>query len=218
MSLILDPVSKNRKYRELVHQRKQCTLCQGIKNPAVILDGRYDSNHINPWTRWCGNLNAKVMVVGQDWGHVEAFIRNKGQVNPLNTTNNKLIEMLSLIGVKLEDTYLTNAILCMKETKNLSGKTKSAWYRNCGEHFLKREIEIVNPKIIITLGVKAFRTVKRVYNIKCSNYLRDVVKYEEPIMINEAKWFPVYHIGKLAQSSRPLDKQRQDWVRIKNFV
>ncbi|MDR4225931.1 hypothetical protein FO507_00810 [Bacillus mojavensis] len=79
-------------------------------------------------------------------------------------------------------------------------------------------MEIVTPKIIITLGVKAFRTVKRVYNIKCSNYLRDVVKYEEPILINETKWFPVYHIGKLAQSSRPLDKQRQDWVRIKNFV
>ncbi|MDR4225932.1 hypothetical protein FO507_00815 [Bacillus mojavensis] len=106
-----------------MRQRKQCSLCQGVKNPAGILDGRYDSNHINPWTRWYGNLNAKVVVIGQDWGHVEAFIRNKGQVNPLNPTNNKLIEMLSLIGINPEDTYLTNAILCMKETENLSGRT-----------------------------------------------------------------------------------------------
>ncbi|WP_163113718.1 uracil-DNA glycosylase family protein [Bacillus sp. JNUCC-21] len=218
MSDTLELVTKNRKYRELVLRRKQCTICQGVKNPAVILNGRYDSNHINPWTKWHGNLNAKVLIIGQDWGHVDAFIRNKGQVNPLNPTNNKLIEMLALIGIRPEDTYLTNAILCMKETENLSGRTKSAWYRNCGENFLKYEIEIVNPKIIITLGVKPFRTIKRVYNIRCSNNLGDVIKFEKPIIINEAKWFPVYHIGKLAQNLRPLEKQREDWGRIKNFL
>ncbi|PRS03108.1 hypothetical protein C6W24_03965 [Bacillus atrophaeus] len=217
LSNFTDLVFKYKEYNKLVHQRKQCSLCQGVKNPAGILDGRYDSNHINPWTRWYGNLNAKVVVIGQDWGHVEAFIRNKGQVNPLNPTNNKLIEMLSLIGINPEDTYLTNAILCMKETENLSGRTKSAWYKNCGEHFLKREIEIVNPKIIITLGVKAFKAVKRVYEIKCSNNLVDVIKYGEPMTINESKWFPVYHIGNLARRSRSLEMQKKDWLRIRIY-
>jgi DNA polymerase len=32
----------------------------------------YDNQgHIGPWTQWQGNLNAELMIVGQDWGGTE---------------------------------------------------------------------------------------------------------------------------------------------------
>lgn len=38
----------------------------GLKNPAAVEGGKYDSQQIGPWTLWAHDLNADVMVVGQE--------------------------------------------------------------------------------------------------------------------------------------------------------
>ena len=59
---------KSERYFQLVEARKACTACAGLSNPSTFHEGEFDSAQIGPWSRWQGNLNAAVMIVGQDWG------------------------------------------------------------------------------------------------------------------------------------------------------
>jgi DNA polymerase len=63
------------------------------------------------------------MLVGQDWGDVEWFVREKGRSTDTSTTNRTLLRLLDVIGFKLNlpsETpsegvlFFTNAVLCLK--------------------------------------------------------------------------------------------------------
>ena len=38
----------------------------------------FRSAQIGPWSLWQGNLDAEIMVIGQDWGDKNYFTKNKG--------------------------------------------------------------------------------------------------------------------------------------------
>lgn len=64
---MLELEAKQRQYAVLVVERKQCRLCVGLRNPADTGFAEHDSDEIGPWTRLHGDLNAELMVIGQDW-------------------------------------------------------------------------------------------------------------------------------------------------------
>ncbi|MGG3662952.1 uracil-DNA glycosylase family protein [Bacillus gobiensis] len=210
--------SKQESYKELVAQRKRCFLCEGVENPSKINNGEYDSDFINPWSKWKSNLNAKVMVIGQDWGNVKHFVKNKGTVDNNNNTNKRLLTYLELIEVDQEDTYFTNTIKCMKQSNDMSGKINSKWITNCGEIFLKKEIEIVSPDIILVLGKKAFDVICKLYSIKKCRNLGIAINKSNPFIINnKIKVFPLYHLSTRVVN-RSVAQQEQDWMRIKQHL
>ena len=143
---------------------KACSLCSALENPSRCEQGHYDSRHIGPWSQWQGHLNAELMVVGQDWGDTNYFIRNHGLEAQRNPTNNMLRELLGSIGIDVGSphdcrndgrVFLTNAILCLKTTGGLQGNVKKEWFSNCGRAFLRPLIEIVGPKVVVCLGERA---------------------------------------------------------------
>ena len=81
---------KTIQYRELVAQRKACHRCAGLHNPSEGELGQFDSEEIGSWSRLYGNLNAEIMVVGQDWGHAGYYKENKGLDKPTNPTTKNL--------------------------------------------------------------------------------------------------------------------------------
>ena len=68
-------MNKADSYKELACQRKGCSLCHGLVNPSTM---EFDSEEIGPWSRWQGNLNTDILVIGQDWGNVGYYTKNKG--------------------------------------------------------------------------------------------------------------------------------------------
>ena len=80
-------------YRELVARRKAHVFPVGLLNPSKIEDGRFDSQHLGPWSRWQGDLNAEVVIVGQDWGDQAYFIKNEGIDSDKEQTCKNLREM-----------------------------------------------------------------------------------------------------------------------------
>ena len=79
-------VPKQAKYQRLVQLRKQCRDCPDLVNPS-----RYDSTQIGPWSRWQGNLETELMIVGQDWGTTTYFLKWEGIDQPKgNPTNDNL--------------------------------------------------------------------------------------------------------------------------------
>src|SRR5688572_20246434 len=87
--------AKLAQYKTLVQARKACRACgDGLVNPSVCADGRYDAAHLGPWSRWQGNLDARVMIIGQDWSDRQTFEKCKGSDDMKNPTNRTLVELL----------------------------------------------------------------------------------------------------------------------------
>ena len=140
-----------------------CQLCEGLHNPADNDLATLDSNEIGPWSRLHGDLNAKIMVVDQDWGTTDYFIKNIGLDNLKNPTTQTLEKLLKVAGINVSLTtynqpprglFLINAILCLKDS-TMQSKVADTWFKNCGPRFLRPQIEIVSPRVVIALGQKS---------------------------------------------------------------
>jgi DNA polymerase len=209
---------KIKKYEALVKRRKLCDRCAGLINPARILGGVYDSNQIGPWSIWQGNLDAKLLIVGQDWGCIDFYQTHKGEDPVKNSTNNTLIDLLKLIGINIyppqtknaeQIIFLTNAILCMKDGA-MQSQVYAHWYDNCSE-FLRESIIIVNPEIVITLGEKAYRAISSAFRIKPVTKFKDAVEMESGFPLTAStRLFPVYHCGRrILNTHRKIDVQKK---------
>lgn len=188
------------------------------------MGGRYDqTGHIGPWTQWQNNLDAQLMVVGQDWGGVEYFTENEGLEKDDNETNQRLVEFLAGIGIEInlpvltaEDRplYFTNAVLCLRPGR-LTGPISGKWFRKCGPLFLRRQIELVRPKAVVTLGYYAYRTVLTAFGRKPTPRMCDAIIEDIEVVDKGSAVVPVFHCGKNGQRSRSIADQHQDWKRVK---
>lgn len=215
--------NKKELYQLLVKERKLCFKCNGVDNPSKIMNGVFDGEEcIGPWSKLKGDLDAKVMVIGQDWGDKDYYIQREGKSNPDNLTNKRLKELLEVAGFDFDNTpmFFTNAILCMKNTKGLGGSVKPSWVRNCF-YFLINQIKIVNPDVLITLGSKPFQALKPLYPNGCPSF-KEAVNKREPLLLDFngsiIKHFPVYHCGKNGFRNRSKQDQVNDWKRIRDYL
>lgn len=217
--------SKQERYLELVKKRKEFSF-KDLKNPSELNNGEYDKeNVINPWSLWQGNIDADILVIGQDWGDIDYYLGNKGIDSDSNPTNINLIELFKVLNMdigtpsnpnKSLPLFFTNAILGIKDN-GMSSKAKDAWQRECTEEFLKPLIEIIEPNIIITLGVHAFKAIKRIYRLKQKPVLKNLVSIS-PIEVDNKKIFAFYHCGRLGLANRNLDMQKEDWNKISGYI
>jgi uracil-DNA glycosylase len=218
-------------YKKLVDKLKKFDFKDsGLKNPYKIND-EYDGKHIGPWSEWQGNLEAKILVIGQDWGDVNYFETNKGKDRDDNPTNKNLRELFKEIGIDTglpnslipQPVFLTNAILGIKgeDGKNhMSGKVKKGWVEESTNAFTRELIDIIQPKIIITLGRMPLYAIysmglidSKIFNKK----LKELAN-ENPIELNNDQLlFAFSHCGGLGLANRNLDLQKEDWRKIKPF-
>lgn len=217
-------MTKHNTCRALVTARKACRACRGLTNPSTCVGGVLDGDHIGPWSRWQGNLDAKLMIVGQDWGDTAYFVDHSGWDGPANATNNVLIDLLASIGITIlppsesDDgrgaLFLTNAILCLKNG-GMNAPVEAEWFANCGERFLKPVIELVRPVLVVSLGERAYRSIRDLYGLPRLAF-RKAVAQPDPFTLGEGIFFvAVYHCGRrILNTHRPLEQQKIDWQRV----
>lgn len=221
-------MSKLVDYGQLVTDRKACHLCSGLTNPADVECGRFDSRHVGPWSLWQGNLNASVMVVGQDWGDTAYFVRHEGREGPRNPTNLALVELLGIAGISIGDpgsafgqdiAFFTNAILCLKgSTDGLQGTVRASWFDNCAQ-FLRQQIEIVRPAVVVGLGERAYRTILRGFGMSCGPFRSEVEASSGKLLPTGSRALAVYHCGaRIRNTHRPMTAQREDWKRLRPLL
>ena len=93
-----------------------------------------------------------------------------------------LQKLLNLVNLKLEDTYFLEAIKCYPKDRKYLNKCGN----NCRQ-FLFKQLDIINPKIVLALGDSATKTILNVNYKKFS----DVVGKE--FEVNGFKVIPIYH-------------------------
>lgn len=216
---------KRLRYAELCRARKQCRRCGWLTNPAGVEDGRFDADEIGPWTRWQGNLDAAVLLCGQDWGDVRCFKQNQGKEPRRSLTNERLIMRFRDLGIDIcppnardprtQPAFFTNACLCLKDG-GLQARLRAESFRNC-QAFLRRTIEIVSPQVVIALGQDAHQAICQSFGLQVPLTHRQGVEADGISLTGlESRLFAVYHCSARVSNSgtRTLDQQAADWRRI----
>jgi uracil-DNA glycosylase family 4 len=97
-----------------------------------------------------GNPHAKIMFIGEAPGR-EEDIQGKPFVGRSGELLTKMIE--NVLGIKREEIYITNIVKC-RPPQNRDPEIEEV--ESCKPYLLK-QIKIINPKIIVTLGRIAFK-------------------------------------------------------------
>ncbi len=168
----------------------QCQMCELRDNRFKVVTGY-------------GDPDAEIMFVGEAPGHQEnirgkPFVGSSGK----ELTNN----WLPRIGLDREEVYITNVVKCIPQDG--SGKT----FKPSDDQillcsiWLDKEIEEVNPKIIVALGSTALRALSKETSItRCHGKTFDVVTKcmgGKPGILGFGLWHPAYALRQRQKASK----------------
>ncbi|MBL0179300.1 MAG: hypothetical protein IPP98_09280, partial [Gemmatimonadetes bacterium] len=95
------------------------------------------------------------------------------------------------------------------------GPVRTEWFTNCGELFLRPQIELVRPKVVITVGERAYRGVTHSFGIAGPKRFRETVESPGIELPNGSVLVPVYHCSqRILNTHRKRDLQFADWKRV----
>ena len=103
---------------------------------------------------------------------------------------------------------------------NKEGIISKTVIQECAVQFLKPLIEIVKPKIIITLGLSVFEGLQAIFNIKPSTRSFTSIVEDSPLFIDSTlKIFPMFHCGAMGVNlNRRFEIQKEDWRKVKTAL
>ncbi len=183
-------MSKEKRMKELNEEIRKCERCglHASRKNAVVGEG---------------NLDAKLMLIAQAPGEKEDDT-GKMFVGP---TGKVLDELLYVAGLKREEVYMTNLIKCFLPNYR---KPKEEEISACS-YFLDREIEIVNPEILVPLGYFATRYIFQKYNVNSSPV------YGKLIWTGEVKIYPLEHPSTLLYDESKRDILEEHYRKLGIF-
>tara|TARA_Y100000310_G_C20621120_1_gene783333 strand:+ start:225 stop:845 length:621 start_codon:yes stop_codon:yes gene_type:complete len=158
-------------------------------------------------TRLCtvpgsGNINAEIMMIGEGPGFEENR-QGKPFVGPAGAY---LDELLLSIGLTKADIFLTNMLKC-RTPKNRDPFANELF--SCNK-YLNRQVEIINPSLIITLG--KYSTQKFLLGRPITSVRGKLFR------VNERYIFPMFHPAAGLHDSSKREVIYQDFGRIAEIL
>ena len=141
--------SKEKSFSQLVSEAASCTLCPAMCNRSAVLSS------LN------GTLAARVMFIGEAPGRKGA---DRTHVPFSGDQSGKNFDrFIASIGLAREDIFITSAALCNPRTDSgANRKPTKTEVANCSQ-FLSRALEIIKPKVVVTLGAVALDALKTIH-------------------------------------------------------
>lgn len=140
-------LTKSNLFRQLITDAAACNLCPAMCERRAVLSA------LN------GSFAARVMFVAEAPGRAGG---DRTRV-PLSgdQSGHNFARFIASINLSREQTFITNAVLCNPRTATGANRTSSKIeINNCLPH-LKRQIEIINPKVVVTLGRISLEALRR---------------------------------------------------------
>lgn len=216
-----------KRYEALVSQVKMCKRCDGLTQCSSC-------EEVNLWSYWVGgreHLNAKILLVGQDWGSVKEFDAVneviESRKNSFNghtkfyyqkgnsETDDRLARLLESIGYNvcggqstraLTELFFTNYVLCYRTGGKISGGFRSQWQNNCKDHFTEL-VRIIQPEIILCLGKSVYQGVRKAAELSVDlplDYNAIINQGSQQMQIGgvNCRVFPLAHPGAMGTLNR----------------
>ncbi|WP_426672213.1 uracil-DNA glycosylase family protein [Mucilaginibacter sp. McL0603] len=156
-------------------------------------------------SRASGPLSSKLMFIAEAPGRLGA----DQLAIPLHgdKTGHNFEELLKFSGLDRTEIFITNAVLC--NPKDADGNNSTPLKEeviNC-LNFLKKQIELVNPDIIVALGATALHALSLIeqHNLSLKKDVRTMNEWWG------RKLIPLYHPGQRAMLHRSFANQRSDY-------
>lgn len=149
-----------------------------------------------------GNIDGAVMFIGEAPGANEdrerrPFVGRGGQL---------LDQMIASIGWKRPDVYITNIVKRRPPENRDPLPEEIAAY----QPYLTRQIEIINPRVIVTLGRFSMN-----YFLPDAKITRD---HGRMLSVDGRIIFPVYHPAAALRSTEMMNTLREDFKKIPDVV
>ena len=174
-------------------------IAQEIKN-FKGLDIAKNATHAVPGE---GDPGAQIMFIGESPGYNEDM-----QGRPFVGQAGKLLEktLQEVLNLKREDVYITNIVKFRPPDNRDPFDNEIA---ACAD-WLDRQIKIISPKIIVTLG--RYSMAKFIPGVTISQ-IHGVARYYHELII-----FPMYHPAAALRGTTMMNAFREDFVKLKNLL
>lgn len=230
---------KEQEFNLLIKELSVCKKCINMKCSNKSLINIYKNyafciNIPSIWTDWFNRLHSIIMIIGQDWGPYSDMKKFHDLLNKDKTNWKELIEseksttkkmLENFIGMSsnnkysLDNIYITNAIMCARQGNTYRGDNidlKNSTL-NCSEYLL-RQIEIVRPKVILTLGYYPLMSLAKIFKFNIEKTLKETISKLPEILIDDFVIIPLYHPVAQVKKEEQLKQYRRIWkyVDLKN--
>lgn len=168
---------------------ENCYLCELSKCRHNVLFGQ-------------GNVNSSVMFICDEPTESEDQFKNFF-AGKAGETLSKMIE--NVLSLKKEDVYITSLVKC----KSSNGMNASH-FSSCNTYLFK-QIELIKPKLIVTLGEKAYQFLSN--DISSLNKVRGQV-----ISFKEYSLLPTFSVKYLLRNPSSKKEAYYDMLKIKSIL
>ena len=191
----------NDSFNQLVKDASNCTLCPAMCGRSAVL------SELN------GSPEARVMFIGEAPGRKGADrtrIPFSGDQSGANFDR-----FLNSIELTRKEIFITSAALCNPRSESgANRKPSQKELKNCSS-FLRRTIEVVNPRVIVTLGSVALEALKRIqyHELSLKESAARIHEWHDRVLV------PIYHPSpQVLASHRREAEQLQDYQVVRKAV
>ena len=189
-------MTKKQKLEKIAEKIKKCKKCSLYKNRLRPVPGE-------------GNPNAKIMFIGEAPGEKESrhgrpFVGAAGKL---------LDELIKKAGFRRKDIFITNVVKCRPPANRdpLPQEIGACW------DYLETQIEIIKPKLIVTLGRHAmYKFLPE--RLKISRDHGKVFKMVEKKTGRCQVYYPVYHPAAALYQGNLRTTIEKDFARIPKIL
>ena len=176
-------------FEVLAQQIHSCTLCTLSEKRTTAVPGE-------------GSQTADIMFIGEGPGFYEdrdgrPFVGPAGQL---------LDKLLSSIGLKREDVYITNMIKCRPPNNRdpLPGEIRAC------KPYLDRQMDMIRPKVVVTLGR---HSLSRWFPGEAIGKARGKPRKRDGVTV-----YPMYHPAAALRNQGLLSALEQDFQKLLSLL
>ncbi len=195
------PQTLSDRFDLLCLEAASCRRCPALADKIAVL------SQLN------GTLTPKVFFVAEAPGRHGADRTRRPFYGDKSGDN--LQTLLDSIGLSRDDVFITNAVMCSpRKSTDANRKPNMSEIRNCSD-FLRKQIGLIRPAVVATLGNVALNAVKRVqyHDLNLRESAGRAFDWNGGVLV------PLYHPSpQVIASQRGLELQLRHFQQLTEFI
>lgn len=187
-------MKKTKAFQLVTAEAAQCSICERMRDRQAVL------GPLN------GTIAPKAMFIAEAPG------RNGADRTRIpfhgDTSGNNFEALLDSIGLSRNQIFITNSVLCSpRKPGGANDRPTRSEIRNCSS-FLRRQIELIDPPVIATLGAVALDALRLIeaHTFTLRDHAARILEWNGRLLV------PLYHPSpQVIITVRNLDQQKRDY-------
>lgn len=188
-------------FNDLATEARGCLVCEKMRDKTAVL------SELN------GSISPKVMFVAEAPGRQGADRTRRPFWGDKSGENFQ--KLLDSIGLPRDEIFITNSVMCSpRSDSGANRRPHQTEIRNCS-HFLRRQIDLIDPPVIATLGTVALEALKSLapHDFVLRDDAARILNWHGRLLV------PLYHPSpQVIITVRRLEMQLSDFQTLKSAI